>query len=538
MIILSNKALAISIGTPNIKDSSYLTSVTKIKNIIKSFFFIRKRLLLKSFLIIVSIFVLAFSAYFILNEIKKPSLERSVELSIKDNLKLPELIPYRKGNKWGYWDRNKKMVIPAIYDQVDYLSNKSEFLIVNMNGQFGVIDKKGNKIIPYVYSTVAYNSDHNNFTVSRDGILAGIIDNHNNIVFPFEYESIYPISNHYNVGKTINGKFLRALLSNDGKTVINFKYITLSPLLGNEKLFIAGIDKIKSFLPNPNQRYPKYISGILDYTGKIILPFSYDISGEVVSNNKKQFIKIRRVDPDNLFLDRNTGLLDEHGHFIIPCQYDGIESTILYNNYLVVWNDGMRGVINTSNEIVIPMRYDGIYPFQDRGVTYFVATLKERYGVLNESGEVIIPFEYTYIQSSRVNNFLTAHNEGKSYVIDYKNIRILPLEYESVGFVAEGLVDVGVRINDDEKWKRGYIDIKGNEITDFIYDKTESFKNGLAKVSYNKKWGLINKLGQVVVPIKYDDVDLYYFSEFDLVQVKLNDKEGYVDLNGVEYFSD
>ncbi|MFZ2412854.1 MAG: WG repeat-containing protein, partial [Candidatus Cryosericum sp.] len=37
--------------------------------------------------------------------------------------KTATLIPYRKDDKWGFCDRDKKITIPVVYDKVDPFSN-------------------------------------------------------------------------------------------------------------------------------------------------------------------------------------------------------------------------------------------------------------------------------------------------------------------------------------------------------------------------------------------------------------------------------
>lgn len=62
---------------------------------------------------------------------------------------LPDLIPYRKGNQWGFCDKNKKVVIPYEYDGVlpfgpDGLAFVHTEGMVYAN--IGVIDKTGKEI--------------------------------------------------------------------------------------------------------------------------------------------------------------------------------------------------------------------------------------------------------------------------------------------------------------------------------------------------------------------------------------------------------
>lgn len=54
---------------------------------------------------------------------------------------LPDLIPYRKGDKWGFVDKDGKEVTPFKYDKVSYMHDGSAK--VELNGKHGFIDKNG-----------------------------------------------------------------------------------------------------------------------------------------------------------------------------------------------------------------------------------------------------------------------------------------------------------------------------------------------------------------------------------------------------------
>ena len=63
------------------------------------------------------------------------------------------------------------------------------------------------------------------------------------------------------------------------------------------------------------------------------------------------------------------------------------------------------------------------------------------------------------------------------------------------------------------------------------YDNLYDFRDGLASVELDDKWGLIDKNGVEITPIKYDSVG--DFKE-GLSGVKLNNKCGFINNNGVE----
>jgi WG containing repeat len=126
---------------------------------------------------------------------------------------------------------------------------------------------------------------------------------------------------------------------------------------------------------------------------------------------------------------------------------------------------------------------------------------------------------------------------------------------------SEGLALVQCWDSEAGAWKLGYIDKKGNKVTGQIYDGGKNFNKGLAIIYLypTKSYGLIDKKGKEVLPIKYQDIIVvsenifnvkfnekwtvidrqgkefdfsipYYYSESDgLIPVELNNKIGYMD---------
>ena len=65
----------------------------------------------------------------------------------------------------------------------------------------------------------------------------------------------------------------------------------------------------------------------------------------------------------------------------------------------------------------------------------------------------------------------------------------------------------------------------GKMVIPLKYDEAWYFREGLAAVKLNGKWGFVDKSGNEAVPLKYDEVRL--FSE-GLAAVKLNGKWGFI----------
>ena len=62
----------------------------------------------------------------------------------------PQLIPFRYGDKWGYCDQDKNVVIPCTYDETFPFSDKLGKVKLKLLG-YGFVDKTGKEIIPCKY---------------------------------------------------------------------------------------------------------------------------------------------------------------------------------------------------------------------------------------------------------------------------------------------------------------------------------------------------------------------------------------------------
>jgi len=85
-------------------------------------------------------------------EIKKVDKKPERSLSIDEQETSGLLIPFRKGDKWGYCDENKNLVIPAIFDEAGRFSEG--LAPVKINGKWGFIDSSGRLCIPAIYEKV------------------------------------------------------------------------------------------------------------------------------------------------------------------------------------------------------------------------------------------------------------------------------------------------------------------------------------------------------------------------------------------------
>lgn len=138
----------------------------------------------------------------------------------------------------------------------------------------------------------------------------------------------------------------------------------------------------------------------------------------------------------------------------------------------------------------------GLYPVE----------LDGKLGFANSEGEVVIPIIYD--TKPHINGTALMINE------DYLDLRIntmcglvrrdgtivIDFEWENMSIekLSEGLLPV----SKNGKW--GFVNVNTGKVQiELLYDEIGLFKDGFASVSIDSKWGIIDKDGNIVIPLKY-----------------------------------
>lgn len=160
---------------------------------------------------------------------------------------------------------------------------------------------------------------------------------------------------------------------------------------------------------------------------------------------------------------------------IIVVNYKG---EIIYNNYtfdkIEVMRDGLAVVIKDN-----------------------------KYGIINCcSEEVYLRCEYDYckIISSLI---FAIKKDDFFYLVDINKI----LEYPDQGkyLNVSVLSDNCIAVQDYETKKWGYLDIYGDVIIDFMYDKCGDFKNNIAYVKKGEESFIINNDGKILIELNEEE---------------------------------
>lgn len=489
-------------------------------------------------IILFAIPVILIVGYFFLDDInffeKKPQIFRSSSAPIKQNLKIPQLVPFVKNGKIQFVDKEGKLIV-GNFDEIDE-SNIEGYWFVLKNGLWGVIDNKGKEVVSINYNKIAYQTDSNLFCVVDQFNDWGLIDDKNNVVIPLIYNSIekHPTRNLFIVSSfnkslygvvDINNKLIipkiykdlefyndyiiavkeqgdedhYSILNLDGTIKKKFSIEIEIPTQDyglNKNLLVVGWKEnyLKNYIiKNSLQQQILLTEGIVDIIdlekmelrGNGLLSFLFN------PNYSKTFGKRRgQKQIDFLvasdWISYKAGVLNTAGEVIIPFQYYdidysysnlGLDSLSASHRFIKVSNGNKWGVVNAYNQIVLPFVFDDIKIFTKGEEQLFAAKNKnlEKMGVLNKDEEIVIPFEYDDIYTVDFNNrLIIAEKNNRTGAIDFKNQVIFPFIYSPDGIQSsEGSIFLVKTVDEDS------LNTLMQSKTFHKYNRLEEIHNGL-----------------------------------------------------------
>lgn len=402
-----------------------------------------------------------------------------------------ELIPYRKGDLWGFTDKNKKKIIAFKYDKVTPF--EKGFAYVHKGNLKGIINNNGKEILPLKNWISCYKVPNKNaFVVINSQKLYGVINGSGNIVVPFGKYDTMERFNKYGISIVKNGELLG---------VINHKGTVILPM---DNYYNMYLDK-------KNELFH------LNKDNKSIL-FSLK-EGKIISNKKYNTI-FNLKETNQYFIVSNNGLLgviNYSGEEILPIMYDDI---VFGNNAtFIVKKNNLTAIVNTNNN-TIAQGYDAILPYNNG----FAKIIKNgKYGLIDSNGKLIIELG-TYDDITKIDGeILIVKKEGKLGIITKQGKEIVAPKYEKISNFRGGFAIVV----SNEKY--GILNTQGKEIKpckfewmkkvtdkglkpsivikDSLYTPT---KKVLISFKENNNYGLINTEGKLLLKASYQKIDLAY----------------------------
>lgn len=293
------------------------------------------------------------------------------------------LIPFLKGNLWGFADINGTLKIPALYDSVSLFSADYSFSenkmthcsVVIRNGKYGIIDEFNNILVSPIYKKMEeqyMDANHKLFIVQDSSGKFGLLGLHDTILQP-EYDLITRIESDY------------FLLQRNGKLgVANTQGDIIVPV---------AQDNIKQMSENSSEVEWKAVNAsetsILKTTP--VRNRNRYGSGEVVVESSDAFVTTGKNEKT---YDYKTELAALKAKYAVFCV--GYDKNICY-----CMKDGKMGYANIRNNKRIPPIYDQVQVgYVDFNENLVIVKLGGMYGLADEDGKILAPVKYKYISVS------------------------------------------------------------------------------------------------------------------------------------------
>lgn len=449
------------------------------------------------------------------------------------------LIPYRKGQLWGYADSNAKIVIEPKYDHIDQWHSPCDIMAVKQGDYWGVINTKGNIVIPIIHKSIVANCPN------RSGGIIIIRDNDTNGIQLFSHsgKAIAKVKEIDSYGNAYPGPNLfvkdngLGLISGTGKWLVKPQSAWI--FLGDEGYYTMTTDSTRIYNPEgkcifttrPLRYHLYYQEGYLSFyyevkdwarlpkiTEKDLLPKVYDWE-------KQQY---RKQTPEEVITYTVHCLIDRKGKNLIPPGFS-TQWRKPEHGYLLVSGKFGQAIIDTNGKFLVKERpgaidYYGNYMLVSGGFIIpgswrfvpsknafglsfnghvFTVRVNNEFNFMDTCGKLLYQRGFDWISNEKSKNAF-AKRKGKYFWMDENGKTIV--EKDSV------LVEYGMPFDEDLaivniKGKNGLMDKKGKLVQPAVYGNISYMRPGFYWASTPSGVGLI-KDGKLIIDTIHSNMNI------------------------------
>lgn len=282
--------------------------------------------------------------------------------------------------------------------------------------------------------------------------------------------------------------------------------------------------------------------GLIDGNGNIVMEPKYDLIGTRFGSQR---LVNSRLAPAYITVQIGSkiGLVNIRGEEVLAPLFDEVIESFP-DSIFTVKNDGQLLVVNGQGETIFDGKYEEVVPisgFRD----FYIIRENGKYGLLKKGVGYVIPKEYSLLQVHQLRrSFLefkteTSAKKEKYGIIDFENNIILPAEFDSIKMVNKNVfltkndflelrnAENKILVSEKDKWSEAkilsnsFISLSSNlekqtkiyslksqafiEVkTDF--DEFSRFRTNFLLGKKDGKFGLIDTLGNEVIPPRYNQI--------------------------------
>ena len=181
------------------------------------------------------------------------------------------------------------------------------------------------------------------------------------------------------------------------------------------------------------------------------------------------------------------------------------------------------GYADQRRRLVLPLRYDDAGPFVEETAWVRQGAF---FGYITPDGTPLTPLHFTRAENFQAGR-ATVELHGETFQIDRAGTRLTasPDSIAETDFLAQGDL---VRQNG----KVGFRFSVGHAVVPAEYDEITDLYNGLLLVRRGAKWGVINRKGQLTLPLEYDSIQATPANDYAFPIVAQAGRFGYLNAAG------
>lgn len=208
-----------------------------------------------------------------------------------------------------------------------------------------------------------------------------------------------------------------------------------------------------------------------------------------------------------------VGVKDTNGRWIIPAQYTTINHCYQTKSMFLVWQYRKCGLADSNGVLVVPVMYDEIRPSD--AVGYYIVRNNDRQGVVNSSNNTVVPAVYRLVSVAEDSVCFACMKkrkwemytpEGARYKVPYKS-RYAPRRVGPGFYSARKAKLFG---ND----KFALINDSAQTVLKGEWEMLGSTKHNLIYLQKDGHYGYIDYNGKTVWPVMFDYVKPAFLNEF------------------------
>ena len=204
---------------------------------------------------------------------------------------------------------------------------------------------------------------------------------------------------------------------------------------------------------------------------------------------------------------------------------------IKYSQIAEVWSKGLYkagiekvALYNLDGQPITTSNFDALGNYSNGLIA---AKMDDKWGFIDLSGKIVITYKYDEVKSFSKNRALVKLNR-KWGLIDKEEHLILPIAYEKL----ISLSNQFYKAKQGNKW--GLVNRNGELILPFEYEKWETLTTTTFLVKKNNKYGIINSSGEIVVPINNNVIRKPLFASNQQIKIRQKHLWGIIDHLGNE----